>query len=82
MRDAARDRDGVALERSAFGVDEFHPVFGEHRELTILQENHLSRVGKDGRNVAGQKRLLFAETEDDRAAAVLGGDEVIAKAIA
>ena len=58
------------------------PIDRVTAKLAVLQEDHVARVRQQRRDVGGEEGLAFAEAEDDRAAAVLGGDDALGIALA
>ena len=72
----------LALDQSAVDVDDLHTVFGEHGEVAVVERNDVAGVRQDGRDIAGEEGLLFAQADDDRAAAVLGGHQQIGLVLA
>jgi len=72
-----RDDARLAQQRTAFDVVNIDVERGKCREVAVLQERHPARVGEQRRNVAAKKRLAIAHAEDDRRAALLGGDDLV-----
>ena len=67
----------VPLDRLAVQGRELDPVAPDHRDLGVLQDDHVPRVGEDRRDIGRDDALAGAQAHHDRAGAVLGGDEAI-----
>ena len=63
-----RPRDGRddPLPRRAVHAGDGDAGRVEVDHVALLEEDDLVRVGEDGRHVAGQERLAFADTDDER----------------
>src|SRR5713226_4706602 len=53
-----------ALDRTSIMIHDPYALRGEHGDVTIGKEENLAGMLEEGRNVAGDKVLSFAETDD------------------
>ena len=51
-------------------------VRGDGGDVEVVEEDDLAGVGEEGGGVGGEEVLIFAETEDERAAAARADDDV------
>jgi hypothetical protein len=73
------DADGLALDRLAVERRELDAVRGDDRHLAVLEDDHVTRVGQDRRDVGRDEHLAAPEAHDDAPGAVLGRDEPVGR---
>ncbi len=71
------DQLGIAAQRRTLDVEDREFVATEHREVPVLEEHHLARVREQRGDVGAEEGFALADAEDDRGAALLGGDDVV-----
>ena len=59
-----RHRGRLDLHGFTVQSEDLHPLPGDDRHLTVLQEDHSSRVLQYGRQVRGHKHLILAKADD------------------
>ncbi len=69
-----RAPDGLAVEGR-----QLDRVGRDDRHLVVLEHDHVARVGQDRGNVGGDEHLALAQTDDDAARALLGGDQSVGR---
>ena len=71
------DADRGALDRRAVEMADLHSMARHHRQILVLEDDDVARVGEDGGDVGGEERLVLAEAHHHAARPLLGGDQAV-----
>ncbi len=74
-----QDPHGLTLDRLAVERGQLDALRGHHRDLAVLEDDDVARVGQDRGDVGCEEHLAAPEADDDAARAVLAGDEPVGR---